>query len=176
MKSPDTVFAEQFSKYELWKYSRCRKQAEEAKLERNLVVEGLYEDCVPATSYYEESLDKWLKTGTSTEDMALSIIEVKEEYDLKIKRLDNKAEMFELAMDSLTDRQRDVINIFYFDYKNDIGLSEVYFEEILKEAQDKMCSYILEAKKLKQLRTKQERKEVLKKQIAEFKGHRVHIS
>jgi DNA-directed RNA polymerase specialized sigma subunit len=176
MKSPDEQFISQFGKYELYQYALASQLVKELKAEKEIAVELMYDEISPKMTYTDYELGRCYAVSTSVEDMALNIIDVKEGYDRRMARYQDKAEMFEIAMDSLSERERDVVNVSYFNHDNQLGLSEDYFKEVLNEAQAKLCSYIGQARVDGLSAAQQRRKEKLREQVAEFKGHRVHVS
>lgn len=139
-------FIEQFSPYELQAYAESRYWANRTIFERDEVIEGLYEDISPTIVGVNYEEGRMYYTSTPVEDMAILIIERKEEYDRIIKRYTMKAEAFDRAMDTLSDREVQVVQVYYFGRENDLGLSGVYFSEVLAEAQEKLCRFLSEAR------------------------------
>jgi hypothetical protein len=176
MKSPDDVFINQFGRYELSQYAFASQVIKALQAEKDTVVEEMYDDISPKMTCTDYELGVTYAVSASVEDMALNIIAVKEGYDRRMERYQDKADMFEVAMSSLSPRERDVVQVRYFNTENKLGLSGEYFAKVLREAEGKLCSYIGKAK-LGELNSAQmRRKEELKRQVAEFKGHRVHVS
>jgi hypothetical protein len=176
MKSPDDTFITRFGLYELNDYAIAASILEELKAEKEVVVEMLYDEISPKITCPDYELGRWYATTVATDSLALDIIEVKEGFDRKMKRYEEKSQMFELAMETLTPREKDVIRVQYFSFNNQLGLSPEYFAEVLQEAQNKMCVFIGE-KKLNDLsEAKKRHKEELRKQVAEYKSHRVNVS
>jgi hypothetical protein len=176
MKSPDEQFINQFGRYELSQYALSSRLVKDLQAEKEAVSEMLYDEISPKMTYTDYDIGRCYAVSASVEDIALDIIEVKEGYDRRMARYQDKAQMFDVAMTSLSPRELDVIRVHYFDGKNNLGLSEEYFAEILHEAQDKLCSYIGQARLTEIEEKRKQRKESLRKQVAESKGHRVHVS
>lgn len=136
--------------------------------EKEEVIESLYDDCVPSTVQPHET-GMLVSMSVDPCEMAIYIISRKAEYDNMIKRHEGKAKLFEEAMDTLTDRELDVIRVYYFGQENDLNLSDDYFYQVLQEAQAKLCDSICQLQQNKfQLIKLQEREEKLRK-VAEFK-------
>src|SRR4051794_8865508 len=131
--------------YELSEYILAYDMLPRIKAEKEEVIQSLYDDCSP-TTVKRNDLDMWVSTSVNVEDMAILIIDRKAEYDIKIQRYQGKAFIFEQAMNSLTDRECDVIQVYYFKRVNDLGLSADFFHQLLLEAERKLCSSICELK------------------------------
>jgi hypothetical protein len=168
MKS-EVGFIYEFGLYELSAYAKARKRADALKEKRDQVFEELYEDCSPVLTSFDEETGRWYTTSTPVEEMALHIIEKKESYQKMIDLLERKAEMFEIAIETLTPREQDVVNVVYFGAPNNLGLSPEYFHEVLKEAQEKLCSYIGQKQLEKQKEWQRKLKEERKRQVSEWK-------
>ncbi|APH07216.1 hypothetical protein [Bacillus weihaiensis] len=162
MKS-EVFFAERFESYELSEYATARYWANKAIAERDEVIESLYDDCSPTITGCDYEEGRLFSVSTPVEDMAIMIIERKREYENMIQRYVSKAELFEIAMESLTDREREVIAIAYQGAKNDLGLSHNYFRQLLHQAEEKICSYLGELQHEKRI----ESNRLLKKQRKE---------
>jgi hypothetical protein len=133
---------EAFGLYELGIYTVADITLKKLKEEREMVVEALYDDITPTITSVDYDTGRWYSKTTHPETMALKIIDTKERYDALIDREARKTEMFQLGMESLTDRERDVIQVHYLGRKNNLGLSEAYFNQVLTKAQIKLCSYL----------------------------------
>lgn len=131
------------------------------KHEREMVISSLYDDISPTITYLNEELGQIQSVSYSVEDQAIAIIEAKEGYDIKIQRFSAKARIFEEAMDSLTDRERDVVSNYYFHNGKELGLSNEYFRQVLHGAELKLRNSISSLKedshKLMQIAEKQEK-------------------
>jgi len=120
-----------------------------------------YATCYHNRNYLEEELEATLQTyyenyvrtgydpafglipmGSSVEDATYMILKKKELYEKAKERFNERADLFELALEHLTDREREVIKIYYFAAPNTLGLSHEYFRKTLKNAQEKLCKYI----------------------------------
>lgn len=166
MEESSNIF--QIGMYELRDYIFSYSILPQIIEERHEVIESLYDDCCPTTVQPNET-GLLVPITVNVEDMAIYIIEKKEGYDKMIKRYEGKAKLFEQAMNLLTDRERQVIQIQYFNRNNDSGLSNDYYSQVLHEAEQKLCHSIceLQQSKFKLIRL-QEKQERLQK-VAEFK-------
>jgi hypothetical protein len=169
MKSPDTIFIERFGLYELNDYAIAALIFEDLKAEKEFIAEMLYDDVSPKMSHPDYETGQYYTSFSSVEDIALAIIEVKEGYDRKMKRYQDKAEMFELAMGILTPREKDVVRVRYFNKENNLGLSPEYFAEVLSESEAKLCGCISEMKKRKKQNEKKAQKEAIRHKVWEWK-------
>jgi hypothetical protein len=175
MKS-EVTFYQRFEAYELHDYAEARYWANRAILERDEVIEELYDDCGPTITGVDYEVGRMFATSTPVEDMAILIIDKKESYNKMIQRYTTKAEMFELAMESLTPREQDVIRVVYQGATNDLGLNQGYFHQVLREAEEKLCSYIGQ-KRLDKLKDQQiSLVEQRKQRVAEYQRHKVKVS
>jgi hypothetical protein len=159
-----------FILYELRNYALSQRLVDSLITEKDYVIECLYDDCVPATRFYDPDRDQWLKNGVNTEDMALEIIETKELYDKKIERYQKKANLFNQAMESLTDIEQQAIKSCYLHEGKHLGLSDDAFNRLLHEAEGKLVNFIYEWRKEQQRKEKAAHKELLIEQVKQFKG------
>lgn len=159
MKS-EVTFEQQIGSYEISEYAKARLLANKLIAEREEVIESLYDDCCPTITGYDYELGCMYTLSTAVEDMAIYIIHKKEFYDKMINRYIGKAELFEIAMESLSPRERDVIRIIYQNAPNNLGLSPVYFDQIFRDAEDKLSSYLTFAQQQKT----EEKNKILKEQ------------
>jgi hypothetical protein len=127
---------------ELYWYIDAYYMLPKIKQAKEEAIEDLYDDCDPTMTFPDYDLGVTRKVGVNVEDMAILIIERKEGFDRMIKRYERKAELFEIALESLTPREIDVINVRYFGKQNDMGLTLEYFHKTLQEAEEKLCSSI----------------------------------
>lgn len=135
---------DQFGEYELKKYicaKRKRRLIEEAYQE---LCEDFYQDSPLMGTQVDYELGV-IYSGSgchSLEDFVIDMIEKKERFHKMMNKIRNQEELFDVAMSSLTPRERDVIRVHYFNRVNNLGLSVNFFNEVLTEAQNKLCSYI----------------------------------
>lgn len=154
--------------YELNSYAFAYDILPRLKAEKEAVIESLYDSCTASTVQVSET-GMLVSISVNVENKAIEIIETKELYEAKIKRYEGKAKLFEQAMDTLTDRELDVIRVYYLDHVNDLRLSDGYFHQVLREAEQKLCGAIEFLQKDKfQLIKLREKEEKLQK-IAEYK-------
>lgn len=158
----------EFGLYELDEYAYSYSIVPALKAEKAEVIASLYDDCVPVT-VQRNDIGQLVPMGFNVEDMALFIIEKKEGYDKLIKRFEDKAKLFEEAMAELTPRELQVIQVYYLNRKNDLGLTKRYFLELLHSAQAKLCNSICELREEQQEQEKEAEKEVLKQRIQAWK-------
>lgn len=157
--------AQQFGLYELEIYAVAYATHELLVREKKDVIDSLYDDISPTMTGVDHETGLFFVQSTYPDTMAIKIIDEKERYDTMINREKRKAELFEMAMDSLTDRELDVIRVYYRGHKNNLGLSVEYFQEILESAQTKICSFIGEERVKQTEWFKKERKEALRRSI-----------
>lgn len=138
----------QIDRYELNDYCFSYSVLPQIIKEREMVISELYEDCC-ATTVQRNDIGMLVPMSVNPCDMAIAIIEQKESYDNMIKRYEGKAKLFEQAMDLLTDRERQVIQVFYFQRENDLNLSDEYFRQVLHDAESKLCGTISEMQESK---------------------------
>lgn len=131
-----------FGLYELKQYAFAEEALYRLIEERDDAIEALYDDISPTVTGVNYETGLFYTQSTHPETMALKIIEEKERYQALIDKVERRANSFRLGMESLTDRERDVIQVFYFGRKNDLGLSVSYFNQILKDAQQKLCIFL----------------------------------
>ncbi|HWO77761.1 MAG TPA: hypothetical protein VNM69_17985 [Bacillus sp. (in: firmicutes)] len=169
MKS-EVSFAQRIGSYEISEYATARIWADKLIAEREEVIESLYDDCSPTITGYDYEGGRMYSMSTPVEDMAIYIIDKKEFYDKMINRYSKKAELFEIAMESLTDRERDVIRIVYQGAPNNLGLSHAYFNQIFRNAEDKLSSYLTSAQQKKAEEWKNMLKEQRIKKMEEWRA------
>lgn len=164
----EVPFAKRIELYELSDYAAAKLWATTLIDECEEVIAELYEDCAPVMTSidYETGLGGAIRV--SVEDMAITIIERKESYAKLIANEERKAQLFELAMESLTDRERDVIQVKYHGRPNDLGLSVEYFNQLLQETQDKLCVSLYREVEMRQIADEEERREKLRKEVNQF--------
>lgn len=176
MKSEDLIFSQRIERYELHDYATARYRANRAIAERDDVIDSLYDDCAPTITGVDYEEGRMYSTSTPVEDMAIMIIEKKECYEKMIQRYTTKAEAFEIAMGLLTPREFDVVMVAYQGAPNNLGLQPSYFNHVLREAEDKLCSYISKKQIQKEIEWKSTLKELRKEQVAGWKRHEVMVS
>ncbi|RJR23628.1 hypothetical protein C4578_04105 [Candidatus Microgenomates bacterium] len=169
----EVPFSRRIELYELSDYAAARKWTDSLIAEREEVIEDLYEDCAPVMTSFDYDTGLCGVARISVEDMALTIIERKESYAKLIANEERKAKLFELAMESLTERERDVIQVQYHGRPNNLGLSVGYFNQLLREAQDKLCISLYREQEIRQVVNEEERREKLRKEIREFREGRL---
>lgn len=136
-------FSNRFEMFELENYIFAKKK-------RPLFEEAYKELC---EDYYQNSPMNgtqvnydlgviYAGSGGNLEDFVIDMIERKERFLKLLNKIRKQEELFDVAMDSLTAREKDVILVTYFKRKNNLGLSLDFFNEVLTEAQNKLCSYI----------------------------------
>jgi hypothetical protein len=165
-------FSYEIGLFELKEYATARNWAETLKKERDEVIADLYEDCGPVITVPDYDLGCWHIQSTPVEDKAIEIIEKKEWYQKMIDRYERRAVLFDLALETLSPREQDVIRVAYFGAKNDLGLSQDYFQELLRKAEKKLCLYLSESQIKREQEWKQAIKETNKKRIQEWKRQR----
>jgi hypothetical protein len=131
-----------FGLYELNQYVFADQTLHQLKEERDDAIEALYDDISPTVTSVDYETGLAFTQSTHPETMALKIIGEKEKYLALIDKAEQRANSFRLGMESLTDRERDVIQVCYFGRRNDLGLSTSYFHRILKDAQTKLCIFL----------------------------------
>lgn len=131
--------AQQFGTYELRQYAQAAKRVKDLEIERDYVIEEMYEDITPTMTGVDYDSGDFFVWGSRTESTALDIIDTKGRYESMINIWQRKAELFEETIGGLTDREMDVISVHYQGRPNNLGLSPEYFNEVLKSAEDKLC-------------------------------------
>ena len=176
MKAEDYLFANRFGVYELETYALSNQRRIYLEEELHEFEEDWYEDSPMPKVCADPDLGT-LYAGSgwhSLEDFVIDMLERKDLYRKQIERLKKQEELFNMAVDTLTPRERDIIQIHYFNRENDLGLTPEFFTEILVEAQEKLCSFIkFERVKEKEERRKQQKREIQAKADA-IKRYRVH--
>lgn len=137
---------EEFGLYELSQYAAANFEYMGLVLERDTLIQSLYDDISPTMVAYDYDTGQSYAVSYNPEATALNIISTKERYKKMIDIVERKAQLFEAAMESLTDRERDVIQVCYHYRKNDLGLSPRYFYQVLESAQQKLCSFLQDAR------------------------------
>jgi hypothetical protein len=159
----------EFGLYELSDYIFSYDMLQKIKNEKDDVIEALYDDCDPTITQTDYDLGVTRKVSVSVEDMAILIIEAKEGYALMEKRYEAKAQLFDEALATLTEREKDVVQVQYFQKENNLGLSLEYFRNTLRAAEKKLCAAICELN----LKKKKEWKQIMKaervKRVQEWK-------
>ncbi|MGG4156882.1 MULTISPECIES: hypothetical protein [Bacteria] len=131
-----------FGIYELQQYAVSRKISQVLKNERDFAIEDLYDDISPSITGVDYDIGQFYVLSTRPDTMAIKIIETKEKYTTMINKEERKATLFEKALELLTDRELQVVQVAYHGRKNDLGLSPDYLYEILIGAQSKLCAYL----------------------------------
>ncbi|RVP93681.1 hypothetical protein [Sinorhizobium meliloti] len=132
--------------FELGTYAEASVYCDLLKTERDEVVQSLYDDISPTMTAFDYDEGRTYTVSYNPEDTAINIISTKERYQKMIKKFERKARLFEEAMDTLTDRERDVIRVIYFNHRQHLALSPEYFEEVLSSAREKLCLFLGELK------------------------------
>jgi hypothetical protein len=158
---PNDDFSNKFEMYELQDYIFAKKNRHLLEDEFEELEQALYDDISPSITFYDYELGRCFKSGTSTENYALYMIEKKEGFLKLLDKIKKQEELFDVAMDSLTPRERDVIHVQYFNRDNNLGLSAAFFNEILASAQTKLCSFIGEERQNQREAAIMERKQQL---------------
>jgi hypothetical protein len=161
----------EFGLYELKQYAFATESLPNLKIERDIEVQTLYDNISPTMTGVNYDTGLWYSQTTRTDTYALKIIDVKEKYEALIEKLERKAQMFEMGMDSLTDRERDVIQAYYFKRKNDLGLSNAYFNEVLREAQNKLCIFLEQESRNQKFNNKKHYISELAQRISKWRDH-----
>lgn len=168
MKAEET-FIDRFELYELHNYIFAKKHREQLEDEYRELEQDLYDDAPMVRVCVDYSLGKiYFGSGENLEDYVINMIERKEKFLKTIKRLQKQEELFDMAMNSLTPREKDVIQVHYFNRNNDLGLSFEFFQDILCEAQEKLCFFLGEEqakKRMNEINKRQEQREQLKNDI-----------
>lgn len=141
------ILEENFGLFELRQYVDSTVYKDLLAAERDEAVEALYDDISPTITGYDYDEGRMYSVTTRTEAMALKIIDTKERYQKMIDKEERKALLFEAAIETLTDREQDVVRVHYFNHKDNLGLSPEYFSEILSAAQEKLCSFLGNARR-----------------------------
>lgn len=131
-----------FGLYELDKYAAADSTLKSLKEEREEAIQDLYDDISPTMTGVNYEEGRWYSQTTNPESMAIEIISAKERYKALIEKETWRTNSFNLGMETLTERERDVIQVYYFRRTNDLGLSNDYFNQVLNEAQNKLCSFL----------------------------------
>lgn len=163
----ETVDFEQlgFGLYELNQYAIACIEREALIAERDRNVQEMYDDISPTITSVDYATGMLTTISYDPEDTAINILAEREKFDKIIRKREAKATMFDQAMDTLEPRERDVIMVYYFGRKNDLGLSNDYFKDTLETAQIKLCSF-LSVKKIKRIDDyKKQQKQDLKEKI-----------
>lgn len=169
MKS-EVSFAQRIGSYEISEYATARIWANKLIAEREEVIEALYDDCSPTITGYDYEAGRMYSTSTPVEDMAIMIIDKKEFYDKMINKYSRKADLFEIAMESLTPRERDVIRIVYHGEPNNLGLTHAYFYQVFRDAEDKLSAFLTSAQQKKAEEWKSMLKQQRKRQVEEWRA------
>ncbi|MDP4086801.1 MAG: hypothetical protein Q8934_19735 [Bacillota bacterium] len=142
MKPDD--FANRFELYELKDYIIAKQKIDLLEAEYKAFEDSYYDDVpMTGTQYNYELGQVYCGSGCSSmEDWIIDMIEQKELRLKILNRMRKQEELFDLAMDALTPREKDVIQVVYFNRENNLGLSLEFFIEILLEALNKLCSFI----------------------------------
>jgi hypothetical protein len=135
-------FSNEFGLYEIGNYVLAKQTRHLLEDEFQELEQALYDDISPSLTFFDYELGRCFKSGTSTENYALYMIEKKEGYLKLLNKIRKQEELFDVAMGSLTPRERDVIHVHYFNRQNNLGLSVDFFNNTLAEAQNKLCSFI----------------------------------
>lgn len=136
---------ESFGLFELRQYADSSWYKDLLITERDEVVQAMYDDISPTMVSYDEA-GQLYTVSYNPETTALHIIDTKEKYQKMIDKESRKALLFEAGMATLTDRERDVVKVHYLNHKSNLGLSPEFFLEVLTEAQEKLCSFLGNAK------------------------------
>lgn len=158
---PNDDFSNKFEMYELQDYIIAKKNRHLLEDEFEELEQALYDDIRPSITFYDYELGRCFKSGTSTENYALYMIEKKEGFLKLLDKIRKQEALFDVAMDSLTPRERDCIHVQYFNRVNNLGLSPDFFNEILASAQTKLCSFIGEERQNQREAAIRERKQQL---------------
>ncbi|RYI25080.1 hypothetical protein EVU96_25030 [Bacillus infantis] len=137
---------EEFGLYELKQYADAAFEHAGLVLERDTLIQALYDDISPTMVSIDYNTGEAYTVSYHPETTAINIISVKDRFQKMIDKVERKARLFGAAMENLTDRERDVIQVCYHYRKNDLGLSPQYFYQVLGSAQQKLCSFLQEAR------------------------------
>jgi hypothetical protein len=174
---PEESFSNRFELYELKNYIFAKKHRQALQDEFEEIEQALYDDAPMGVTRFNYELGKiYFGSGGSLEDFVINMIEKKDFYRRHLRRFQEQEELFDLAVEQLTPREKDVIQVHYFNRKNDLGLSLEYFTEILHEAENKLCSVIGNERMKQREAVEQERQKQLKIEVNEWKRGRVKIS
>lgn len=132
----------EFGFYELSQYAFAANILQELKEERDMEVQALYDDISPTVTSVDYETGQLFTRSFHPEAMALKIIDTRERYEALINKAERKSNLFRIGMETLTDRERDVIQVCYFGRENNLGLSVSHFNKILAEAQKKLCLFL----------------------------------
>lgn len=144
-----------FGLYELSLYAEAAYGFRSLQKERDEAVKELYADISPTMTTFNYDEGRSYTVSYNPEDTGLEIISTKERYQKILGKLEYKAQKFEESMETLTDRERDVVRISYFDHQDNLGVSPEYFRQVLESAQVKLCSFLGELKS-EQIKTYEE--------------------
>lgn len=169
----DEEFIYRFEKHELLNYIIAKRQRPLLEEEYRELEQQLYDDIGPSLTYYDYEIGRCYKRGFNVENYAILIADTKAYHKKVLDKLKRQEELFDLAMSSLTPRERDVVTVVYFNKENDLGLSVDFFNEVLQEAQAKLCSFIGEERRKQLEEQNEEYNQQLKKQIDEWKRGRI---
>lgn len=167
-------FINQFGLWELeHTYIYGKKVLPALEEEYKELEQSLYDDAPMVSVVHDTQLGRvYFGSGVSVEDFVIEMIERKESFLNLIEKLKKKVGLLDWAMDSLTPRERDVIRVHYFNRTNDLGLSPEFFEEVLTDAQTKLCSMMGEKRREQRVDIEAERKVQMKKNLDEWKRGR----
>lgn len=167
------TFINRFELHELNLYIFAKKNRNILEAEFKDLEESLYEDApMVKVCYNQDEGRMYFGSGGSVEDFVIDMIERKEAFLKQLNRLREREELFDMAMDTLTPREKDVIRVHYFNRENNLGLSLEFFQEVLIEAQTKLCSFLGEERGNRQSAAQAEHKAQLIEQADEWKRSR----
>lgn len=164
-----------FSIYELRNYifAKNKRPAFQAIVEE--LVEQLYDDVPVTRTVYDYAGNRVVQGGFNLENYVIDMIEKKELYLKHLERLKNEEELLDMAIESLTPREKDVIQVHYFNRNNDLGLSLEFFQEILQEAEIKLCVFLDRETQVRRLEADRVRKEQLQTEVNQWKRGRARV-
>lgn len=166
-------FSLRFELYELDLYIFAKKNRRLAEDEFKDLEEAMYEDApMVKVCYNHDEGRMYFGSGGSVEDFVIDMIERKEAFLKQLNRLREREELFDMAMDTLTPREKDVIRVHYFNRENNLGLSLDFFQEVLTDAQTKLCSFLGEEQFNRESAAQAEHKAQLIEQADEWKRSR----
>lgn len=126
------------STYGLKDYAKAMDRYKLLKAERETYFESLYDQVSATTRGVDPETGLIFTTGARTESAAIRIIEQKEAYFSRMDREHRKATMFQKALDSLSEEERQMIENKYM---QEHSLAEQN-SSLLQQAEAKLCLWI----------------------------------
>lgn len=139
---PKDVYRVEIGIYDLWKYAKAKDRYYRMAKNHQKFIRRLYENIVPATTYFDDLQGKIYPLKIETEDVALSIINKKELYARKMESTRRRANMFHRAMLQLDFMEKEVIRIRYMAEKDTTAMTAAEFYTALQRAEEKLIHHL----------------------------------